>query len=131
MLNYTSFYMSFLFLISSIIFQMGTVPFTNHRIILIFGNNTTLVQRQLVLLQKDSSGLAERDLIVKQVKPGDDLYVSYQIKPDEPFTIILIGKDGGEKYRSVNMLTTNHIFTIIDAMPMRQAEMRRQKNEKR
>ena len=123
--------MTFLFLISSIIFQMGTVPFTNHRIILIFGNNTTLVQRQLVLLQKDSSGLAERDLIVKQVKPGDYLYESYQIKPDEPFTVILIGKDGGEKYRSANMLTTNRLFATIDAMPMRQAEMRRQKNEKR
>ena len=123
--------MTFLFLISSIIFQMGTVPFTNHRIVLIFGNNTTLVQRQLVLLQKDSSGLAERDLIVKQVKPGDNLYQTYDIIFNEPFTVILIGKDGGEKYRSNSILTTNHLFTIIDAMPMRQAEMRRQKNEKR
>ena len=123
--------MSFLFLISSIIFQMGTVPFTNHRIVLIFGNNTTLVQRQLVLLQKDSSGLAERDLIVKQVKPGDNLYQTYDIIFNEPFTVILIGKDGGEKYRSNSILTTNHLFTIIDAMPMRQAEIRRQKNEKR
>ena len=123
--------MTFLFLISSIIFQMGTVPFTNHRIVLIFGNNTTLVQRQLVLLQKDSSGLAERDLIVKQVKPGDNLYQTYDIIFNEPFTVILIGKDGGEKYRSNSILTTNHLFTIIDAMPMRQAEIRRQKNEKR
>ena len=123
--------MTFLFLISSIIFQMGTVPFTNHRIVLIFGNNTTLVQRQLVLLQKDSSGLAERDLIVKQVKPGDNLYQTYDIIFNEPFTVILIGKDGGEKYRSANILTTNHLFTIIDAMPMRQAEIGRQKNEKR
>ena len=122
--------MTFLFLISSIIFQMGTVPFTNYRMVLIFGNNTTLVQRQLALLQKDSSGLAERDLIVKQVKPGDYLYESYQIKPDEPFTVILIGKDGGEKYRSNSILTANRLFAMVDAMPMRQSEMRQTKDQK-
>ena len=122
--------MNFLFLVSSIIFQTITVPLANHRLILIFGNNPSVVQRQLVAFQKDSSGLAERDVIVKQVKPGDNLYQTYQIIPNEPFTVILIGKDGGEKFRSSNILSTTQLFAMVDAMPMRQAEMRQTKNQK-
>ena len=126
----THFYMTFLLLISSIFFQMDTAPFANHRMVLVFGNNTILVQRQLAAFQKDSIGLAERHLIVKQVKPGEYLYKSYQIKLDEPFTVILIGKDGGEKYRSNSILDVDRLFAMVDAMPMRQAEMRQTKDQK-
>ena len=122
--------MTFLFLLSSIIFQTITDPWANHRMVLVFGNNPMLVQQQLAALQKDSSGLAERDLIVKQVKPGESLYQTYHIIPNEPFTVILIGKDGGEKFRSSSILSTSNLFAMIDAMPMRQAEIRRLKNEK-
>ena len=120
--------MTFLLLINSIFFQMGTAPLANHRMALVFGNNSTLVKEQLSALQKDSSGLAERDLIVKQVKPGDKLYQTYQILPNETFTVLLIGKDGGEKYRSASLLTASRLFAMVDAMPMRQAEMRQSKN---
>ena len=120
--------MTFLFLASSIIFQTITVPLANHRMVLVFGNNPILVQQQLAALQKDSSGLAERQLIVKQVKPGDKLYQTYHIMPNEPFTVILIGKDGGEKFRSSSILSTSRLFAMVDAMPMRQAEIRRSKN---
>ena len=98
--------------------------------VLVFGNNPMLVQQQLAALQKDSSGLTERDLIVKQVKPGNNLYQTYHIIPNEPFTVILIGKDGGEKFRSSNILSTTQLFAMVDAMPMRQAEMRQTKNQK-
>ena len=108
---------------------MITIPFANYRIILIFGNNTTLVQRQLATFQKDSSGLAERDLIVKQVRHRDNLYQTYDIILKEPFTVILIGKDGGEKYRSNSILTADRLFAMVDAMPMRQSEMRQPKHK--
>ena len=120
--------MTFLLLINSIFFQMGTAPLAKHRMVLVFGNNSTLVKEQFSALQKDSSGLAERDLIVKQVKPGDKLYQTYDIIIDESFTVILIGKDGGEKYRSASLLTASRLFAMVDAMPMRQAEMRQSKN---
>ncbi len=122
--------MTFLLLISSIFFQMDTAPLANHRMVLVFGNNPTLVQRQLAALQNDSSGLAERHLIIKQVKLGDNLYQTHHVIPNEPFTVILIGKDGGEKFRSSSILSTGSLFAMIDAMPMRQAEIRRLKNEK-
>jgi len=41
------------------------------------------------------------------------------------FMIILIGKDGGEKLRQDRLVELKEIFGIIDAMPMRQQEMRK------
>lgn len=43
---------------------------------------------------------------------------------------ILIGKDGGEKARSHDVLDLEKWFAIIDAMPMRRAEIRERKNDK-
>ena len=41
------------------------------------------------------------------------------------FTTILVGKDGGEKFRQTGMIRLKEIFQIIDAMPMRQQEMKK------
>ena len=40
------------------------------------------------------------------------------------FTVILIGKDGGEKLRSKTPVTMERLIKVIDAMPMRQKEAR-------
>ena len=40
------------------------------------------------------------------------------------FTVILVGKDGGEKLRRHNPVTMDQLTTTIDAMPMRQQEVR-------
>ncbi len=40
------------------------------------------------------------------------------------FTVILIGKDGGEKLRSGKPVSMQKLAETIDAMPMRQDEMR-------
>ena len=39
-------------------------------------------------------------------------------------TMVLIGKDGGEKWRRVNHVDLEEIFALIDTMPMRREEMR-------
>ncbi len=121
--------MTYLFLMSALIFQTGMQPLSNQRTLLIFGNNQTLLKEQLDLLQKDRNGLKERDVVVKLVQPGNQLYKSYHVVSEEHFTVILIGKDGGEKYRSDNILTVETLFAMIDAMPMRRAEMQRSKNK--
>ncbi len=41
------------------------------------------------------------------------------------FMVILIGKDGGEKFRQDRNVELKQIFKIIDAMPMRQQEMKK------
>jgi hypothetical protein len=42
------------------------------------------------------------------------------------FAIILLGKDGTEKLREEEVLSTDKLFNVIDAMPMRQREMRQE-----
>ena len=39
------------------------------------------------------------------------------------FAAILVGKDGGEKFRSGEPVRPEILFDLIDAMPMRQREM--------
>lgn len=41
----------------------------------------------------------------------------------ENFEIILIGLDGGIKIQQTKILTKEHLFNTIDAMPMRKNEM--------
>ena len=41
----------------------------------------------------------------------------------DQFAAILIGKDGGEKYRRYDVPELDGIFALIDGMPMRQDEM--------
>lgn len=43
------------------------------------------------------------------------------------FSIVLIGKDGGEKLRRNSLLTTRELFSMVDVMPMRRAEMRKER----
>lgn len=39
------------------------------------------------------------------------------------FRVVLIGKDGGVKYETIEPIGPEQLFSIIDAMPMRQQEM--------
>jgi hypothetical protein len=53
----------------------------------------------------------------------DSLRKKYSIKSGT-FTILLIGKDGGVKMRREGRMELDEIFSVIDAMPMRQREMK-------
>lgn len=103
------------------IFQTG-----HSRKLLISGNDHQKIQTQMNWLTKDSSGVKERDVEIMSVKAGSPLLTQYEVKPSQ-FVIILIGKDGGEKFRSLKPETTETLFAIIDAMPMRQAELKKKK----
>lgn len=103
--------------------------FAEHRLLLIFKNeaNLPLAQEQLNILHKDSAGIKERDLTIKIAEKGSALFKKY--KADHKlFTVILIGKDGFEKYRTNQLLQTKELFSIIDAMPMRRREMKKTGN---
>jgi len=41
---------------------------------------------------------------------------------EDAFVVVLIGKDGGEKYRAEGAVDPRDVLGIIDAMPMRRAE---------
>ena len=66
---------------------------------------------QAALLLPAWSGLIERDFVI-------------QTRLDaKTFSVVLIGKDGGEKLRRTTPLTTEELFALVDAMPMRRADM--------
>lgn len=46
------------------------------------------------------------------------------VSPADKFRVFLIGKDGSIKLQSSVAITNETLFSIIDAMPMRQREMR-------
>lgn len=100
-----------------------------------------MYQKQTKLLQSDLKGLSERDLLIfvlfdqKGLHPdGSEINIQdteklrkmYRVNPNE-FIVILIGKDGGKKLEvQESILTRDRLYGTIDAMPMRQAEMKRQ-----
>jgi len=124
--------MQLLLLLNTIMLLISHQPNTANRSLLLFGNKQEpLMKQQWQILEKDSSGLKERVVEVNMIYPGNRLYKKYGIGTHTPFTIILIGKDGGEKYRSNHIVTSTHLFALIDAMPMRQAEMEKKQKDNR
>ncbi len=94
-------------------------------------------------LAAQRAGLDERDMKVIDVSPGSartpganrlDAKATAAIrarfaleKAGRRAVFILIGKDGGEKARQTGTLNLPPWFTLIDGMPMRRDEMRRQR----
>jgi len=92
------------------------------------------------LLRDAQTGLKDRDMMIWEVvheasvrvdgasKPQLSTQPFYQHfnVPEDHFQVILIGKDGTEKLRQSTALSMEDLFARIDAMPMRQQEMREQ-----
>jgi hypothetical protein len=110
-----------------------------YRPLLIFAPSPTDPQLQIQLrwLRENAADVAERDVAVIAVpyqspSPTQATLTdagataarrSFHIAPTD-FTVILIGKDGGEKLRSHQPIPMETLRSTIDAMPMRQDEMR-------
>jgi len=68
---------------------------------------------QAALLLPAWPGLVERDFVV-ETRFGA-----------AAFSVVLIGKDGGEKLRRDRPVPPEELFALVDAMPMRREEIRR------
>lgn len=105
----------------------GAVQFSNKRLLLIYAYKSANAQlvKQKQLLENDQPGLKERDIevriYIRQENPK--AFADKHIK--EPFTVILIGKDGSEKLRMQEVLTLKKLYGTIDAMPMRKEETKK------
>jgi hypothetical protein len=101
------------------------------------GGEAALVEQRRIF-STNISGLRERDVVIIWVAgntvsadlgPGPSLSAE-QLRqrfgaPDNGFHVILVGKDGGTKLSRPTPIPANVLFSAIDAMPMRQDEMRR------
>ncbi|SDR97355.1 DUF4174 domain-containing protein [Christiangramia echinicola] len=132
-----------------------TIPLTMHsqslfeyqwknRLIVIFTetSNSREFQKQMQILNQNQNqaGLNDRKIKVIHVIPdkhqivfpeksgwqNSNLYQKKESKID--FEVILIGLDGGVKLRETNPVEIEKLFDLIDSMPMRKAEMRRNDN---
>ena len=108
---------------------MGTqAAWNKNRILYVFDQdrNTKSVKHQLELLSEQTEGCKERhmEIIVVSESPKRGLLQRKYSYTGDAFMIILVGKDGSEKYRSQSPVKPEELFAIIDAMPMRKYEIR-------
>jgi hypothetical protein len=121
-------------------FELSTFQWKN-RLLFLFApdeNNLALkkIKRQLTF---ETEGIIDRDLVVFEVlevgksrmnnskmdqKTSESIRNLFETPPGK-FTLILVGKDGGVKFRSNEQVSLEEIFELIDSMPMRKNEMRR------
>ena len=72
-------------------------------------------------------GVAERDLVVLEAigsGTGARALRAALGLPADSFRAVLVGKDGGAKLTAATPIPPQRLFSTIDAMPMRRAEMR-------
>lgn len=108
----------------------------HQRVLLVFDNgNNRQAEAQLNVAATHIAGFHERDLVLAGIQgsnpavptvmlaPGEDLTARqrFHIAPDV-FTVVLLGKDGGEKLRSTTAISWDKLKRTIDSMPMRQHE---------
>ena len=114
-----------------------------HRVLLVFANgNNSLAEEQLTAAAGHADGFRERDMLLvglsgtnpavpaAMLSAADEAAARkyYHVAPGQ-FTVLLIGKDGGEKMRSHHPIAWERLQSTIDAMPMRRDEMRQGSKE--
>ena len=94
------------------------------RPILVFGaEGDPRIDEQMVLFSEAALELEDRrNVIIVETDPASTLWQHY--RPDG-FTVILVGLDGGEKFRNGAVTDPSDLNELIDTMPMRQNELQR------
>ena len=97
------------------------------------GHAAEMRERQMVMVPigprkiadagSGEDGLPE-DLVVRLTTSEEEAAERRFHVGDNEFTVVLIGKDGGEKLRSRSPVSMERLIEVIDAMPMRQKEAR-------
>lgn len=100
----------------------------NERVLLIYApvGSEKQLGRQEALLRLHDAELTERDvtpIVLRTRTENPEIFKRFKLS-DAGFTLLLIGKDGGEKLRSHEVISPETLCRLIDSMPMRQEEMR-------
>jgi uncharacterized protein DUF4174 len=104
------------------------------RVLLVFpGLSPEAWASQQRRLEEARRALDERDVLVVRVGGGPEAAVRlpdtqearahWKVAPGEG-AVVLMGKDGEEKWRAALPTDLEPMFTLIDSMPMRQREMK-------
>jgi hypothetical protein len=97
-------------------------------VVLAPSDNDPRLKEQRTVDAAATAGFSERDLIeVAEIGAEGPLHRRFGIKVDD-FQVLLIGKDGHCAQQWAKPVSSEVLYSVIDRMPMRREEMRRQKN---
>ncbi len=92
-----------------------------------FGHSNNMLDRDLIsyyIFEREAvSGPTDASAITPE--SADKTRQQYSVGEGD-FAVVLIGKDGTEKERYGEPVAADTIFEVVDAMPMRQEEMKEQ-----
>ncbi len=91
------------------------------RVLLLQSKDEVDLHNQRELFDRSPKDYQDRDLVIVT---GLEKDVLEKYEMDSDFDLVLLGKDGGIKYRAHGVANPNKIYSIIDQMPLRQKEMR-------
>jgi hypothetical protein len=107
-----------------------------NRVVVLFGDpQDDRLVRQIDILTSRPDEISDRDMVILHVD-GDDvrsifgdaaLVNARQLRKEadingDEFKALLVGKDGGIKLASAEVITDEKLFSLIDQMPMRRSE---------
>jgi hypothetical protein len=113
-----------------------------NRLVLLFGSISEYsVEKQINELKRDPEGINDRDLLIFHIEGNEVGFIGKSSSPslsadrlrnrynkaEQEYRYILIGKDGGVKLNKKEFVPNKDLYSVIDAMPMRQREMRERK----
>ncbi|HEX2528456.1 MAG TPA: DUF4174 domain-containing protein [Geminicoccus sp.] len=116
---------------------MDAYRWKNRVLVLFAGMDDAQVDEQRQILMPHEDGLADRDMVIFAVVEDGILPVygqapaageaaalraEFGVQPGSPFTALLVGKDGGVKWRENRPAAQHELFGLIDSMPMRRNE---------
>lgn len=97
------------------------------RVLLFYKNDKKeVLNKQIAELEANKAGVMERDIKIESYafSKNPEQWKKWDIDTSKSFTFILIGRDGGEKYRADKVVSHQELFGKIDAMPMRKNEIK-------
>ena len=109
-----------------------------NRVLLVFAptDKDPAYAEQGRLWQSEKAAFDERQLVVVPVladaaKSAGDTPAALEKKygvDAKTFAVVLLGKDGHDAYRATKPVKGASLYEVIDAMPMRKEEMKRQRS---
>lgn len=99
------------------------------RQVLLFYTDSGLEKQkaQLQIFNAHQNDIDERDIKVQRLYYSESNIAEWRKRDIDtgspPFTCILVGRDGGEKLRSSEVVSAEKLVGLIDAMPIRRREI--------
>lgn len=114
---------------------MTLIAAESPRRVLLFYTDSGLEKHkaQSLILNAHQKDTDERDIRVQRFPYSENNFAEWKkwnIDTASRFTFILVGRDGGEKLRSSDVVSAEKLFGLIDAMPMRKNEVERSRSKK-